>query len=370
MKDYYKILGVERSASEEEIKKAFRRLAHQHHPDRGGDEKKFKEINEAYQILSNKEKRERYDRFGTTFEAPGAGSWWSQGSPFGRGFDFSEFFRQKGKDGDAPFGGQSFDFDLNDIFDSFFGAATQTQRRKKGADIRVDLEISLEEAFSGLGKKVELKKFVKCARCAGGGAEPGSPTKQCPDCAGKGEIRRTRRSFLGGISEIAICPSCLGEGIKPEKNCRDCRGEGRRSGLEEIKIEVPAGIQNGQFIKIAGKGEMAEKGGVAGDLYVHVHVKPHRLFRREGNDLYYELPISFSQATLGDKIEAPTIDGAIDLKIPSGAESGAVFKVKGRGMKGAGGGRGDFYVQIKVKTPKSLTREQKELLEKLKEKGL
>jgi molecular chaperone DnaJ len=364
MKDYYKILGVDKNASEEEIKKAFRRLAHQHHPDRGGDEKKFKEINEAYQVLSNKERREQYDRFGTTFEAPGAGPWWGQGSPFNRGFDFSEFFR-RGQNG----GG--FDFDLNDIFDSFFGAGTRTQRRKKGADIRVDLEISLEEAFSGLAKKVELKKFIICPRCAGAGAEPGSPSKQCLDCSGKGEIRRIRKSFLGSISEVVICPACGGAGIRPEKLCRDCKGEGRRSDLKEIKIEIPAGIQNGQLIKIAGEGEAAEKGGLAGDFYAHIHIKPHRLFRREKNDLYCELPVSFSQAALGDKIEARTIDGAIDLKIPSGTESGAVLKVRDKGMKRMGqAGRGDFYIQIKVKTPKSLNREQKELLEKLKKEGL
>lgn len=366
MKDYYKILGVDRNASEEEIKKAYRQLAHKYHPDKaGGDEKKFKEINEAYQVLSNKEKREQYDRFGTTFETPGAGPWHGWSSPFGDSFDFSEFFRQN-RDG------RSFDFDLNDIFDSFFGTGTRTQRRKKGNDIRIDLEISLEEAFLGTSKKVELRKFIKCPKCTGTGAEPGTPLKQCLDCSGKGEIRRTRQSFLGSISEIVICPACHGEGVKPEKVCRDCRGEGRRSDLKEIKIDIPAGIQNGQLIKIAGEGEMAEKGGVAGDLYAHIHIRPHRTFRRDGNDLYCELPISFSQAALGDKIEVQTIDGgAIDLKIPAGIESGAVLKVKGKGMKIIGhSGRGDFYVQIKVKTPKSLTREQKELLEKLKKEGL
>ncbi|MDP1629761.1 MAG: DnaJ C-terminal domain-containing protein, partial [bacterium] len=333
-------------------------------------EKKFKEINEAYQVLSNKEKRAQYDQFGTTFEAPGAGPWYGQSSPFG-GFDFSEFFRSG-----SPFGGRGreseTDFDLSDLFEGFFGGArTRAERRRKGADISVDLEISLEEAFSGLTRTLEIKRVVRCGRCGGSGAEPGSQMKKCRECQGAGEVKKIRRTFWGSISEIVICPACQGNGVLPDKTCRECRGEGRVTGIKATNVEIPAGIQNGQTIKIAGEGEISQKGGLAGDLYVRIHIKPHRLFQREGDNLFYELPLAFSQAVLGAQIEILTIDGAVDLKIPAGAESGKILLIKGKGMKRIDSvGRGDLYVKIQVKTPKSLTREQKELLEKLKKEGL
>ena len=355
-KDYYKILGVERGASDEELKKAYRKLAHQHHPDKaGGDETKFKEINEAYQVLSNKEKKAQYDQFGTTFEGGGGfqSGYGPSGFGGGRGFNFEEF-------------------DLGDIFGEFFGGRTQTRtKQRKGSDISVDLEIEFEQAAFGLKKEIQLKKLVSCAECSGSGAERGTSLKNCPKCHGSGEIRQTARSFFGSFSQVSSCRDCFGLGRVPEKACSNCRGEGVVRDIKTINISIPAGIEDGQIIKLERQGEAAPHEGVNGDFYVTVRVRPHKDFRRRGNDVYYELPVRFSQAVLGDEVQIPTLEGNIALKIPAGIESGKILKLSGLGIPHLHGrGKGDMLVKIQLITPKKLSRKQKELLEELKKEGV
>ena len=365
-KDYYKILSVDRNSSKDEIKRAYRKLAHQHHPDKGGDEKKFKEINEAYQVLSNDEKRQHYDQFGSDFSG-----FSGQG-----GMSWEDIFRNYSSQGQNIefdigdiFGGSSF----SDIFSQFFGGGGggRRTRKEKGKDIVVDIEITLEDAFKEIEKEIKLKKFVECSHCKGTGGEPGSGKKKCPDCNGTGQTQQTRRTFFGVFSQITTCAKCQGEGEIHGKECRECRGAGRVQEIEAVKIDLPAGVDNGQTIRIAGKGEAVKKGGVSGDLYVRVHIKKHKYFERKRDDIYYNAEIKFTQAVLGDKIKVPTLEGDVKLKIPVGTDSGTLFRLKGKGMPSVNGyGQGDEYVRIKVKVPKKLSRKEEELIEKLKEEGL
>ena len=362
MKDYYKILGVSKGASSEDIKKAFRVLAHKYHPDKGGDEKKFKEINEAYQVLSDNEKRTQYDRFGRTFEG-GAGPDFASG--FGPGFDFGSAWSKSGEE---------IEFDLGDVFGEFFGFGQQRQKKdiKKGNDIEITLEIPLEYTLKEREREFSLNKQNVCPRCQGKGAEPGSKTNECFSCRGTGQVQQIRRTFFGSFTSNVICPECKGEGQKPDKLCNVCKGEGRIKSEEKIKIFIPAGVDSNQVIKIAGKGEAGKRGGRAGDLYVRLIVKPHPTFKRKGDDLYVKVPVSFSQASLGDEIEVSTLEGSkILLKVPAGTESGKVLRISQKGIPHFSGyGRGNLYVELIVKTPQKLTRRQKELLEKLKEEGI
>jgi molecular chaperone DnaJ len=361
-KDYYQILGISRNATEDEIKKAYRKLAHKYHPDKGGDEKKFKEINEAYQILSSREKKEQYDRFGRVFEGgagfePGFDTGFSWGGP-GRGFEF-DF---------GDFG------DLSDLMEDFFGFGTPKRKKdlKRGKNIEVEVEVPLEETLKGREKEITLEKFVSCSRCQGTGAEPGTKVKECFSCRGTGQVQQIRRMPFGSFTRVGICPECKGEGFRPEKPCNVCKGEGRVREEEKIKIFVTAGVDTNQVIKVEGKGEAGRKGGKAGDLFVRIFVRQHPVFKRKGDDLYISVPISFSQAALGDEIEVSTLEGSkILLKVPQGVESGKVLRVSGKGIpRFSGYGRGSMYVELVVKTPKRLTRKQKDLLEKLKEEGL
>ena len=355
MKDYYQILGVSRDASPEEIKKAYWKLAHKYHPDKkGGDEKKFKEINEAYQVLSNKQKRAQYDQFGQTFEGE-----------TGPGFGFKQW----------SWGVPDFDFgDLGDIFEEAFGfGSTRKPRdRNRGRDIEIEIEISLEDTLKNTEKEVYITKFVKCPRCGGTGAEPGTKLRECFTCRGTGRVQQVKRTFFGTFTRYVTCPECHGEGRVPEKPCNVCKGEGRIEKREKIKISIPAGIDSGQRVRIKGEGEAGRRGGKAGDLYVRVVVKPHPIFERKGDDLYLTKTISFSQAALGDEIEVPTLEGSrILLKVPQGTDSGKVFRISGKGIPHFSGfGRGDLYVKLILKTPRRLTKKQKELLEKLKEEGI
>ncbi len=349
MKDYYKILGVERSATGDELKKAYRRLAHKYHPDKqGGDENKFKEINEAYQVLSNKEKRAQYDTFGKTFDgAQGAG-----GNPFG-GFNYEGM------------GGFS---NIDDIFDTFFqGAGKGTkQRARRGKDIAVDLEISLEEAFKGLSRELQIRKMSDCERCKGSGKESGTAMNRCPRCQGKGQIEEVRRIFFGAFRQVIVCPECGGEGERPEKLCKECLGEGRNPRTDTIRIDVPAGIQDGETIRLSGKGEAGGRGGASGDLYGRIHILPHSRFVRKGDNLFIRLPLSFKHAALGAKIEVPTIEGTILLNIPAGTQSGKVFRISGKGMPRLQGyGRGDQLIEISIAVPQKLSRRARNLLEEL-----
>ncbi len=367
-KNYYKILGVSKKASTEEIKKAYRKLAHQHHPDKGGDENKFKEVNEAYQVLSNKEKRAQYDSFGQVFEGmPGFD--FNQGGA-GAGWDFGSGWQDFAQ-------GQNYDFgnrDIGEIFEEFFGFGQKGSRKRKnqGQDIQIDIEIPLEETLTSQTKEISLYKYIFCVRCAGTGAEPGSKVKECFSCRGIGQVQQIRRTFLGSFTHNITCPECGGEGRTPEKFCNVCHGEGKIKKEENIKVFIPAGVDSNQVIKIKDKGEAGRRLGQPGDLYVRIFVKKHPAFTRKGDDLYIILSISFSQAALGDEIEISTLEGKkILLRISAGSHSGKILRISKKGIPHfSGQGQGSLYVELKVEIPKRLNKKQKELLRKLKEEGL
>ena len=372
-KDYYQALGVNKNSSADEIKQAFRKLAHQHHPDKqSGNEGKFKEINEAYQVLGNEEKRKQYDQFGQTFDgAQGFG---------GQGFNWQDFTRQSGGFGAGGFNGQGnvgFDFsDLGDIFSDFFGGQAQSNygrsgRSGKGADLETQITVSFEDSVFGVEKTMSLKKKVVCGHCQGNGGEPGAKIETCKTCGGSGQVTVSRNTFLGSFRSVVACTDCGGEGKKYEKLCQECRGQGFVSGAEEFKIQIPAGISSGETLKMTGKGEPGSKNSRAGDLYIRINVLPHHQFKRVGDDLFMEKEISFSRAALGDKIKIKTLDGEVILKVPSGTPSGKQFIIKDKGsFKLHGRGRGNLIVKIDVAIPKDLNRVQKKLIEELKEQGL
>ena len=369
-KDYYKTLGISKSASDDEIKKAFRKLAHKYHPDKkGGDEAKFKEVNEAYQVLSDKQKREQYDQFGSAFDQAGGGA----GAGFG-GFDFSGF------SGGGP-GGIKFEFGENgggfgDIFgDIFGGEGGRKGQQERGNDISIDVDIALEEAAVGIEREVRIYVSSVCSDCKGSGAKVGSKIINCKTCHGAGQIKRERRTILGVFAQMEICPDCQGQGSKPEKNCSKCGGDGKVKENKAIKIKIPAGISDGQTIRLSEQGEVGFRPtsgkSVPGDLYITVHVNQHPIFDRRGDDIYYKLEINFSQAALGDKIEVPTLQGKVKLKIPSGIQSGKIVKLKEKGLPHLQGrGRGDMFVVVIVKTPEKLSKKQKEIMEELRKEGI
>jgi molecular chaperone DnaJ len=370
-KDYYNTLGVGKDASDDEIKKAYRKLAHKHHPDKtGGDEARFKEINEAYQVLSDKEKRSQYDQFGQTFEQAQAqgGARGFDGfrdfSSFADGFEFN--FGSDARGGRS--GSSGFEDIFGDIFEQAgFASRGRRSRAARGEDIQVDVEITFAEMAEGVEKELEIYKKVKCLRCSGDGVEPGSKKITCPICQGEGQVQTNRRTILGTFSQVSVCPECQGEGKIPDKKCKKCSGDGRTREYEKIKVKIPAGIKNGQSIRLENLGEAGEKGGEAGGFYVNIHIIPDKRFERKDDDIYLEAKISFSQAALGDKIDVDTIGGEVKLKIPSGTQSGEVFRLKGHGVKHLSHfGHGDQYVKIQVVTPKDLTREEREIFEKLK----
>lgn len=356
-KDYYHILGVGKTASEEEIKKAYRKLAHQYHPDKpGGDEKKFKEINEAYQILSDRVKRAQYDRFGTAESMggfPGAGG--VPGGGFGFDFDPQAF-------GDMG--------DFGDIFESFFeGLGVRPHRKtyERGADLEMHEEIALEEAFRGVTKVLRLRTFVQCGKCGGMGAEAGSGFEKCSACDGRGEVREQRRTFFGNLSQVKTCARCHGSGEVPKKACAACKGSGRVEDEREVKVELLPGIEDNQLIKIKGMGETGERGTAAGDLYVRVRVKPHHLFERRGSNLIVARELKIVDLLLGKKIEVPTVAGGkITVEIPAGFNLKDHLRIPGEGMPRFGSyGRGDLFVNFIIKAPKKPGAKAKKLLEEL-----
>lgn len=358
-KDYYKVLGVAKNASSDEIKRAYRRLAQEHHPDKGGNQEKFKEVNEAYQVLSDPQKKGQYDQFGTTFEQAQA-----RGGAHGfEGFrDFSSF-------AEAFNFGQGNNGGFEDIFEGIFGGGRRggRARTRRGQDIGVDAEISLEEAFKGTDKEINLRKGVVCDRCSGSGVEPGSKIKTCPTCHGAGQVEQRTGGGFFSFSQVITCPECRGQGKIPEKACAKCGGDGRVKESKTLHVKIPAGIQSGQVISLAGQGEAGARGAPAGELYITVRVRPDPRFTREGDNLFYDLPISFSQAALGDKVEVPTLSGWVNLKIPEGIESGTNIRLDGKGMpRLQRRGFGDMIVRVRIKTPKRLSRQAKELLEELK----
>ena len=362
MKDYYSILGIQKTASEDEIKKAYRKLAHQHHPDKaGGNEAKFKEINEAYQVLSDRSKRAQYDRFGTAepmggFPGGGAGfgNAGAQWGGFG-GFDPSQF---------GDMGG------FGDIFESFFeGMGVQPRRKtyERGADLEVQEQVTLEEAFAGTVKTVRLRTLVQCAKCGGKGAEPGSGFEKCVTCDGQGQVREQRRTFFGSFSQVKMCVKCHGAGEVPKKPCGACKGVGRVEASREVGIDIVAGIDDNQLIKVKGMGEAGERGTAAGDLYVRVRVKPHAVFARHGSDLLVAKELRPIDLLLGRPIAVPVISGGTTTaEIPAGFNLKENLRIVGQGMPHIGSrSRGDLLVSFTIKAPKKPGAKEKELLERL-----
>ncbi len=373
MKDYYKILGVARNASEEEIKKAYRRLAHKYHPDKaGGDEKKFKEINEAYQILSDKKKKSFYDTYGT---AEPFGGFSAQGGP--AGWDFSGFHPPAGGGGPG-FGGQEFSFydfgDVNEILESFFegiGAKPRRRTYQRGSDIEVVQEITLEEAFRGAIKQLKIKTFVSCNVCQGQGGDVSAGSKTCDACNGQGEIREKRQTFFGSFSQIKTCGRCRGSGRIPNRICETCRGSGRLSGERTLELKILPGVQDEQFIKIKSAGEAGELGTPTGDLYVRIKIKPHPLFERRADDLIIKKELKILDLLLGKKIEIPTISGGkLQVEIPAHFNLKDNLRIPGEGMPHFGSfGRGDLLVSFIIKAPKKLSPKAKKILEDLQEES-
>jgi len=367
MKNHYDILGVSKSASKEEIKKAFRKLAHKHHPDKkGGNEAAFKEINEAYQVLTDDKKRSEYDRYGRVFDG-------ASGSTGGQGSGFDGFSAQGGPASGWDFSGQGGNagFDFSDIFEDIFGGFNTGGgvRKRRGRDISIDLELTFEESIFGVERKVLISKLATCDKCRGGGGESGSGTKECPSCRGQGKVRETKRSVFGTFASVKECDNCLGKGKVPEKKCSTCGGSGVLKKSEEISIAIPKGIQNGEMIKLSGVGE-AVSHGVSGDLYVKIHVLPHLVFTREGHNLLMNLDVKFSEAIIGVKREIKTLDGLIKVNIPKGIDSGEVLRARGYGVFYDSKKRGDLLIKVIVKTPKNLSKKARSLIDDLKKEGI
>ncbi|MEI8361549.1 MAG: molecular chaperone DnaJ [bacterium] len=352
-KDYYKSLNVDKNASQDEIKKAFRKLAHEHHPDKaGGNEAKFKEINEAYQILGDTKKRAQYDQFGSNFDQGGMGGGFQNG-----------------------FNGQNFNFNMDDLGEMFGGFGDvfgfgdngrQRARNSQGHDIQVAVTIDFLEAIFGVEKELQLNKTNQCSSCHGNGAEPGTNIESCDGCKGTGRVIKVQRTILGNIQVQATCDKCHGEGKIYKDKCKKCGGGGVVKELQNIKVKIPAGIDDGQSIRLNGQGEAGQKGGRSGDLYLQVRVHSNRDFKRDGFNIHSEIQIGFTQAALGTKVLIKTVDGEVTLKIPEGTQSGKTYVLRDHGVpKLQGRGRGDHLVKVTVVTPTSLTRQQRKILEEL-----
>lgn len=356
-RDYYEVLGLQKGASDNDIKKAFRKMAMKYHPDKNpGDkvaEEKFKEINEAYAVLSDPEKKEKYDRFGHAGVDPNSG--------FGGGAG-----------GFGGFGG------FEDIFDMFggafggFGGGSRGRRNngpRKGSDLQKAVTITFEEAAFGTKKEIRLNKYVKCKTCGGSGAAPGTSKKSCPKCGGTGEIRTAQRTPLGTFQSVSPCLDCNGTGEINETPCPDCGGSGKTRDNVTISVNIPAGVDNDSVIPIKGQGEPGVNGGPDGDLYIVINVEPHKIFERRGQDLWLEIPITFDQAALGDDIIVPTLEGKVSYKVPSGTQPDTIFRLKGKGIKSVRGNRkGDLYVKVNLEVPTKLNSKQKKAISAMAEK--
>lgn len=363
-KDYYNILGVEKNASEADIKKAFHKLAHKYHPDKsGGDEAKFKEASEAYQVLSDAKKRKEYDTYGQTFGESGPRPGGHAHGGF-EGFDFSNFTQGFG-------GGQGFEeMDLGDLFGDFFGGGRRNGGAKRGKDISIDLQISFSESIFGTERDVLLHKLNTCGTCRGSGAKPGSKKKKCEKCNGAGKVREARRSFLGQIMTERECAECHATGEIAEENCGECRGMGVVKKSETVKIRIPSAIENGEMIRLTGGGE-AISHGVSGDLYVKIHVEQSKQFRRDGHNLVMDLEIKLTDALLGAVYPVKTLDGEISLTIPAGASFGEILRVRGKGVPNEENpGRGDLLIRLIIKLPNKLSKKAADLMKELKQEGL
>ncbi len=362
-KDYYSVLGVTKNASKDDIKKAFRALAHKYHPDKkGGDEGKFKEINEAYSVLSDDAKRQQYDTVGSMGGGfnPGAGfgGFSAHGGP-ASGWDFSGF-------ADAAANG-GFAFDLGDIFGDMFGGGRTRTRR--GRDISIDIEVDFKESIFGGMRDVVVKKANTCGHCKGTGGEPNTKMKTCPMCNGNGKISETRTSMFGTFATVTTCTTCNGRGEVPTENCKECKGAGVIKGEKTLRVAIPAGIEDGEMVRISGGGE-AIQNGTAGDLYVKIHVKQHAKFQKDGFDLVTTLPIKLSEALLGTTKDIETLEETLMVEIPAGTQHGEEIKMRGKGVPAGGGRRGALRIEVAIEMPKKLSKEQRETIETLKEKGL
>lgn len=346
-RDYYEVLGVSKGASDDELKKAYRKVAKKYHPDLNPGnkeaEEKFKEVNEAYAVLSDSEKRSRYDQFGHAGVDPNFGA--GGGGFNGAGFDFGDIF--------------------SDIFGGFggFGGGARRNGPKRGADVRQVVEISFEEAAFGCKKKINITKQEKCDTCNGSGAAHGTTAETCQRCHGTGQIQTQQRTMLGYMTNVSTCPECNGTGKVIKSPCKDCRGTGKVRKNKTIEIDIPAGIDDGQTMQLSGQGEAGDRGGPNGDLLVTIRIKRHEVFKRQDNDVYISMPITIVQATLGATLKVPTIDGAVEYEIPEGTQPGTRFRLRGKGIPFLRGrGRGDQYVTVDVEIPKNLSARQKELL--------
>jgi molecular chaperone DnaJ len=360
-RDYYEILGVSKSSSADEIKKAYRKVAMQFHPDRNpGDksaEEKFKEAAEAYEILSNADKKAKYDRYGHAAFGPGTGG----GGFSGGGMNMEDIFSQFGD----VFG--------DDIFGSFFGGGSRSRggggsraRGQRGSNLRIKLKLNFEEIAKGVNKNVKVKKYVGCSTCSGSGAKDKNSVQTCGTCGGNGQVRKVSNTFLGQMQTVTTCPTCNGEGSTVTAKCGSCKGEGRVYGEETISIDIPAGVQEGMQLSMNGKGNAGERGGTAGDLIIQIEEEQHKELSRDGLNVAYDLYLSFPDAAFGTSIEVPTIDGRAKIKIPAGTHSGKIFRLKGKGFPDVNSySKGDQLIYVNVWTPQSLNDEEKQLLEKL-----
>ncbi len=359
-RDYYDVLGLGREASEDDIKRAYRKLALQHHPDRNPGskdaEEKFKEATEAYEVLKDPQKRARYDRYGHV-GVTGAGGF--QGFDFGA-FDLSDALRAFMRD----FGS------FGSVFDDFFGTTTRTRRgRLRGQDLQIRLKLTLEDIATGVEKKIKLKRLQRCDTCNGTGAEKGTSKRECPQCRGAGQVRRVSRSLFGQFTSVTTCDTCQGEGAVIDRACPDCGGQGRVKGVSTINVKVPPGVTTGNYIPLQGAGNAGPRGGPPGDAIVFIEEQEHPTFRRHEDDIVCEIPLSFTQAALGDEIVVPTLDGNANLKIPPGTQSGKIFKFRNKGIPHLHGyGKGDELVRVLVWVPTRLSAEEKRLLKELADK--
>lgn len=352
MKDYYKILGVERGASKEEVKKAFRKLAAQYHPDKKtGDENKFKEVSEAYAVLGDEKKRAEYDSYGHAFNGNGGGF---------NGFNWAQA---------AQGFGQGVEFDFADIFENFGDVFGGGARQRRGHDISIDIELSFKESVFGTARTVRMSKNAVCSDCDGTGGKPEAGTTTCSICNGQGKLRETKRSVLGSFTTVRECSECRGKGQVPKEKCRSCAGQGVRRAEADIAISVPAGIENGEVIRMTGQGE-AISDGIPGDLYVKLHVRPDPKIKREGSNLYITLPVKLTDALLGKEYQVETLDGIENIKIPAGTKPGEILSIKDKGVPVSGTRRGEFRIKINIEMPTKLSRKAKKLVEELQEEGV
>jgi molecular chaperone DnaJ len=359
-RDFYEILGVGKTASADEIKKAYRKIAMQYHPDRNpGDkeaEEKFKEAAEAYEVLSDADKKAKYDRYGHAAFGPGTG-----GGNYGGGMNMEDIFSNFG------------DIFGDDVFGNFFGgggrggARTGRARGTRGSNLRIRLKLTYEEIANGVTKNIKVKKYVPCSTCSGSGAKDSGSVQNCGTCGGSGQVRKVTNTFLGQMQTVTTCPTCNGEGSVVTAKCGACKGEGRVYSEETVQIDIPAGVQEGMQLSLGGKGNAGERGGANGDLIIVIEEEPHKELQRDGNNVAFDLHISFPEAVFGTQVEVPTIDGRAKIKIPAGTQSGKIFRLKGKGFPEVNGynHRGDQLVHVNVWTPQNISSEEKAMLDKL-----